>query len=185
MFGDGIRYWICKIPMDEFLVFEKIHIEYDLDYESIFFNLELLERIGYSNWENIHCIHKGRGFFIKERNQIEVKLNSKRLAKFDSLELLHSPLLLDKYSILKDDLKLEKSDDYMMIALIQFETGSFFKFKLNKESFSIKKLIFILNYGSIHEQLEEQFVSTLNYEGGEVLSQDEDVVSRGCRVVFL
>jgi len=84
MFGSGIRYWICKVPLDQFIQFEKLQIKYNTPYETIFFDLELMNKFGYSSVEEFHTIHSGRGFLIKERNTIEIKHKKKRLNKFDS-----------------------------------------------------------------------------------------------------
>ena len=185
MFGSGIRYWICKIPMDEFLSIQKIRNDFKIEYERIFFDLELLEEIGYTNWENIHCIYKGRGFFIKERNRIEIKRKSKLLKSFDSSELLYSPLLLEQHKIIYDDLCQSKNENFKLVALIQFEVGSFYRFNCEVDNFDVNKLHFVLNYDTIHLSIGEQFVSDLVYDCTKLTQMKEDVVCTGNQVIFL
>ncbi len=185
MFGKGIRYWICKIPFDEFLIIHKIREKLGIDYENIFFDLEILEEIGYTNWENIHCIYKGRGFFIKSRNRIEIKRKSKLLKRFDSSELLYSPLLIEQYKVIYDDFIQSRSEEHVLIALIQHETGSFFKFKCIEEKFDVNKLVFVLNYDKLNQSIGEQFISNLIYDGSILPTTDEDVVCTGNQVIIL
>ena len=185
MFGSGIRYWVCEIPMDEFISIQKIRDHFKIEYENIFFDLELLEKIGFSNWENIHCVDKGRGFIIKERNRIEIKRKAKLLKSFDSSELIYSPLLLEQHKIIYDDFNRLKNDDFKLIALIQFEVGSFFRFNCDVENFDVNKLHFVLNYDKIHLSIGEQFVSDLVYDFTKLKQMKEDVVCTGNQVVFL
>jgi len=144
-----------------------------------------MNKFGYSRVEEFHTIHSGRGFLIKERNTIEIKQKNKRLTKFDSSELLYSPLLFESYNLIKNSVGFEKLEGYKLLALIQLETGNFFKIKINETNFDIHNLSFYLNYGSLDNYINEQFITDLTYNGVKLKSQKEDVVCTGNRVVFL
>ena len=185
IFGSGIRYWICKIPMEIFGQFENFHLKYNESYENIFFDLALINKLGYSNWDNIYNIHSGRGFEIKGRNRIEIKHKTKNLKRFDSSELFYSPLMFEPYHVLHDETVLKSTKDFKLVVLIQVETGSFFKFRLDSTDFEINKLMFHLNYANIQSHFNEQFVTNLSYEGVVLEQKNEDVVCVGQRVIFL
>ena len=184
MFGCGIRYWICKIPIDAFSEFKKLHKKHNEDYENLFFDLDVLKELGYSCWSNVYKIHEGRGFFIKDRNRIEIKHKTKRLRGFDSSDLLYQPLMFDPYSLNKDNTKLISSKEFILVALVQLETGSFFRFKLDNNEFEINKLNFQLNYGILHNYFKEEFITDLTYDGVSIDQKKEDVVCTRNRVLF-
>lgn len=185
MFGCGIRYWICKIPVKAFSQFEKLHQKYNEDYESLFFDLDVLNKLGYSGWSDIYNIHEGRGFVIRERNRIEIKYKTKRLKGFDSSNLLYTPLMFEPYNLVNNKTVLNLSKEFKLVALIQLETGSFFRFKINEPEFDINKLTFHLNYETLAKYFKEEFITHLTYDGVLLEQKKEDVVCTGNRVVFL
>lgn len=42
--------------MEEFRQYEKLHNKHNEDYENKFFDLDLLNKFGYSNWDEIHYL---------------------------------------------------------------------------------------------------------------------------------
>jgi len=185
MSGKGLRYWICKIPTTEFAKFETLHEKFDEDYENLFFDLTILKKFGYSSWDELFCIDSGRGFLINARNTIEIKKKSKKIRKFDSTELLYSPLMFDPYSVNTNESVLEKEDGFVYVALIQYELGSFFKFKLEELNFDINKFEFQINYKPISTLLKLDFVTDLKYDNQSLIQKKEDVVNSGNKVLFL
>lgn len=185
MFGCGIRYWICKIPVEAFGQFEKLHQKYKEDYENLFFDLNVINKLGYSNCSDIYNIHSGRGFVVRERNRIEIKDKTKHLKRFDSSDLLYTPLMFDPYKLVKNNTHLTASKEFKLVALVQLETGSFFRFRLNEFEFDISKLTFHLNYDKLHDHFKEEFITHLTYNGVLLEEKKEDVVCTGNRVLFL
>ena len=185
MSGKGLRYWVCKIPMSEFSKFETVHLKFNEEYENLFFDLTFLNKLGYESHQDLFCIKLGRGFIVKERNSIEIKKNSKKLRRFDSTELVYSPLMFDPYTVIKDKSILKKEEGFKYIALIQFETGGIFKFKSESLNFDINQLQFNLNYLPISEQLEIDFVTSVEYESCKLDEKKESVLNTSNKVLFL
>lgn len=185
MSGKGLRYWICKIPMAEFIKFETVHEKFNEPYENLFFDLAFLKKLGHQSHEDLFCIVQGRGFIITERNKIEIKNKSKKVRHFDSTELLYSPLMFDPYCVINDASSIEKEEGFKYIALVQYETGGVFKFKTELLDFDINKLEFHLNYVPITKVLNIDFVSNLAYNGSLLDQKKESVLNTSNKVILL
>jgi hypothetical protein len=185
MSGTGLRYWICKIPIAEFNKFETVHQKFKEPYENLFFDLSLLNKLGFQSHEDLFCIEHGRGFIITERNKIEIKKKSKKLRHFDSTELLYSPLMFDPYHVVNDESSIEKEVGFKYIALIEYETGGVFKFKTELLDFDINKLEFHLNYIPISKELNIDFVTNLAYDGALLDQKKESVLHTSNKVILL
>ena len=71
-FGSGIRYWLCRIPKNEFVMMDEYRIKNQCNWVDIFFNLEILDKFGYNDWESIHLLQEGKGWLLKKGNWIVV-----------------------------------------------------------------------------------------------------------------
>jgi len=185
MSGKGLRYWICKIPLLEFSKFETLQKRLDIEYENIFFDLDILNKLGYSTFEDLFCIDKNRGFFITERNRIQIRNKTKSIKRFDSTDLKYTPLMFDPYTLIDDESEIIQETGFKYIALIQFETGTFFKFKLDNFQLNINLLKFHINYKPISIRLKKDFVTNISYENQQLAQKKEDVVCTGNQVIFL
>jgi hypothetical protein len=185
MSGTGLRYWVCKIPIVEFNKFKTVHEKFNEPYENLFFDLSLLNKLGFDSHEDLFCIEHGRGFIITERNKIEIKKKSKKLRHFDSTELLYSPLMFDPYHVVDNESSIQKEDGFKYIALVQYETGGVFKFKTELLDFDINKLEFHLNYMPITKELDIDFVTNLAYNGSVLDQKKESVLNTSNKVIVL
>ena len=186
MFGTGIRYWILDIPADLFSQIKKIKNKSNLEYVDLFFDDEFLKFFEINNWEDFHCQKSGRGLYLSVSNSIEIKKGTKRIAKFTGYDLLHSPLMFQPYKIENNpDVLIKPERECVQIAIVQEEIGKFYKFKIETTSFEIDNLVFQKNRFQLNEFLQQEFICNVQYNGNDLLSVKEDVLTQKNKLFFL
>ena len=82
MFGTGVRYWVCEIPMDRFDEMESFKQKNHCSWEEIFFDLHLLKKWGYTELDELHVVLNERGWLLGGDNYMELRTNGKRKGKY-------------------------------------------------------------------------------------------------------
>lgn len=184
MFGAGIRYWICRIPDREFVEIEEFRRSRNLSYEGVFFDLHILERFGYKDWESIHVLMEGKGWLTETGNRMEFKSGRKK-RRIEMTDFLGEGLMFDFYQKEPDSSSLQPEQGYTDVALIQREVGQIFKFELKDDLPEWNKLEFKMNYRPVTEQTGLQWVSGISYKGIPLVSRSEDSLVRNSSVLIL
>ena len=185
LFGTGIRYWVCKIPVALFDEMEAYKKNAKCAWEEIFFDLHVLAKWGFESWENIHLMHNGRGWLIGGENYIEFRTKGKRVKKMIAQELNNAYVLFNPFALERNEEILSPNEEFKVVILVQIETGLVFKSKINQEKIDLDKMIFHLNYGPLKENFEEDWVTKISYEGRPVLCSDEDTLVRSSKVILI
>jgi hypothetical protein len=140
-FGEGVRYWLCEIPLAEFDIFLKEKEKTGQDWEHLFFDLSFLDELGYANWESIHLLKKGKGWLIAERNRMELSVGrKKRVVELD--EFLGDKMLFQTFSKKVLAFEIDKKEAYQYVLLVQLDTGKINKYELNKDMIDLDKFLF-------------------------------------------
>mgnify|MGYP007014089459 CR=1 FL=1 len=176
MFGTGIRFWLCQIPNDVFSMIQKVQKREKEDLESLLFNLEFLNHLGYDHWSDLHVVDTGKGFLLDAKNKIEIKLKSKRLKTIKGSELIHSPLLIDPYKVVENRDFFLKEKGFQRVVLLQMETGKFGQYEMELTSFELDNLVFHLNYLRIDQVIGESFVHGIEYDQDMLVGKKDDML---------
>lgn len=186
LFGTGIAYWVCKMPVEEYIKLKSFAEKTEQDLETIFFDLDLIRSFGYRDWMNIHPYFSGMGMLLNDRNYIEIRKGNRRIRKINSSELNDEYSLFPIYSIQKDIHRtLPGEKDFVYVILVQFLTGLIRKYTIETASINLDDVCFYLNYQPLNSFIEEDWVTNISFKGALMDEWKEDTVVQGSRVFVL
>ena len=180
LFGSGIRCWICEIPMHRYNQLKEVAAFHSTTIDTILFDLEVLQNLGYNHWATIFPIEEIIGFIIDDRNKIEIKNGAKIVSKFISNQILGTEVLFKLYSTKEVAFKTVHRTNYKYLLIGQKETGSY-KYKINTDNFEIEKLCFSFCKGIN----KENSVVTISYNGNNLYPINSDTVIRSFFVNYI
>ena len=173
MYGEGVRIWHCHVQ-DE--IFQKMNIARNqLPWELVLFDLEFLEHFGYNHWSELSKNKEQIGFYLADRNIIEIKQGNKRLSKFYASDLLGTNLLFPMYNTIET--QIASSDDCSFI-LLEYETGLVMSYSIEADRLIMDDLAFEL--ASIQGEI---LLSGIRYKDEVLDIVKTDTVVRGYSVV--
>ncbi len=180
LFGIGIRYWNCDIPLTIYTEMDKVRKNLDAKWETLLFDTEFLSSFNISHWQKLSETGERRAFSLTRDNRVEIKQKSKFIDKFKSIDLLGQETLFPKYStsIKQDHVPLK--DGHQRIILVQYETGLFNKYEFNTPSLQLDNLCFTL-VDPIPGNTQ-QWLSGIELNGLLLKSTQNDVLFRGSTV---
>lgn len=185
-FGTGMHYWICKIPILEYLALEKIKNENHETFESLLFDLEFLNEFGYSHWSKIHVIHFGSGLLSAPKNFIEIRKGNRRIGKISTETIVHGNQLFDLYAKQNNVCSHINFDvNFKYLVLIQFNTGLVRKYRINTEKLNMDLFLFYINSLPRGTNFNYDWLTALSYDGLMLDLIVEDVAVTGNRVICL
>ena len=175
-YGEGLRYWLCEIPLVEFDVIQHQKERTGKDWEQLFFDLTFLEGLGYNNWESIHLLEEGKGWIIAERNKIEIKNGrKKRVVKLD--EFLGDNMLFQTFPKKVIPFEIVQKDGYQYVLLVQVDAGKINKYELESNKLDLDKFLFQFFDGRGVE-LDLMWLTKVEYDGKELFDQGDDCLTR-------
>jgi hypothetical protein len=183
MFGSGLRYHICQIPISLFEKIKTLKNKYNISYEELFFDLEFINKLGFAHWSNFYCINSHKGFYIHTKNRIEIRKKNKLIKRFFTTELLNEQTLFNLYktSISKQDFIIKTG--FVNVVLIELETGMIFNYKLDESMLEINSLEF--NLLEDFTKNSTYFLSGLHYKNEKLNHKKEDSVCRSFKVIIM
>lgn len=183
LFGEGIRYWICDIPIQQFNEFEKIKKRNNLDWETMLFDFDFLTHFGYSHWSELSKNQEVKIFLLNHSNKLEIKERNKILLKKPSIDLLNKSSLFDLYSTEVIHFNFLMKRDFKSIVLIQNEIGLIAKYQIETSSFYIDKLNFQIVNNT--KKVLDGILTNLHYENKRLKIISEDVLVRSMKVFII
>jgi hypothetical protein len=182
LFGESIRYWVCDISNDLQLELLQAKEKYQVDMETLLFDLDFLKHVGYDHWSELSNQEEKNGFFLTRSNRIEIKQNNHLLTKFRADELYNEGLLFPKYRVEMKEQNIENQSEENRMVIVQHEIGLFGKYQLETHEFDIDELKFHLaktNQDGVGELLHK-----IDYQGDFLLLLKDDTVVNKTRVLF-
>ncbi len=159
LFGTGIRYWICEIPVPIYEQMNKIRVYQKVEWEHILFDFEFLNHFGYKHWSELSSKKEQTGLLLDPMNRIEIKQGSKILSRFRAIELTCEETLFPLYQTINTLLYIEPSQTTKRLVLIHLEKGLIGKFQFTTEQFQINHLTYEL------ESLKDlQYLRNVSYQ---------------------
>lgn len=183
-FGTGVRYWICRIPIKEFSELSGCKEELGLDWEGVFFNLELLEKFGYKDWESIHLLDEGAGWLPIGSNWIEVRKGKKK-RKILVEEFLGEGYLFDSFNKKVSVFELPDQEDIQDVVLLQVETGLVAKYIIDHSLFDLEEITFIMSPNWLSDLFGGVWIEGIEWKGRQVIKKNEDVLTRESKVMIV
>ena len=173
-FGEGVRLWKCHMTTGEYNRLNKFRHKNNLSWDSIFFDLHVLDDLGYESWTDF-SYEESLGLLINARNTIEVKRGAKKLLKISSSNVLNQGLLFDLYQTVTSRPTFTSKVNHISFFLVSYEIGSIGKYKISTGNFSINKLHF--NIKQLVE-LNCSIIDGMNYDSVKVERISDDSITR-------
>lgn len=177
LFGTGIRYWICEIPIPLFEEMNKIRINHKVEWENLLFDFDFLKHFGFDHWSELSPHPDQTGFLLDFQNRIEIKQGAKFIARFRANELMNSETLFPLYQTTQFDLECTPAPNTQQFILAQFEKGLVAKFNFAAKHFSIDDLTF-----KIQLLQNLSFLSDIELNLEVLHRSSDDTVTTGCLV---
>jgi hypothetical protein len=179
-FGTGIRYWICDLDIVIFQKMNEFRLHYQVEWEHLLFDFDFLQRFGFNHWSDLSNQAEYIGFFIHPMNKIEIKLGTKFITRFKSLELLNQETFFPLYRSAFFDLKMEQKPNIQTFLLIQFETGLIGKYKIPSKNLLMDDLEFLCSRIN-----NLTFITHLRYRNQILKSTKNVSVSTSSKVIII
>jgi hypothetical protein len=179
LFGTGIRYWICEIPLPIFDEMYAIKEKNQVEWENLLFDFDFLKHFGYNHWNELSRQKEKTGFLLDPQNRIEIKQGSKFIARFRANELTNRETLFPLYQTTHSELSYPKNSSYQTMILIQYEKGLISKYKFESNLFTINDLSF-----KTSSMKELYFLNDIALNQIELVSCSDDALVIGCLVLL-
>ena len=173
MYGDGVRIWLCHVEDELFQKMDRARGQ--LPWESVLFDLEFLEHFGFNHWSELSKNKEQIGFYLSDKNIIEIKHGNKRLSKFYSTDLIATNLLFPMYDTIQTQLA---SSEQCSFILLEYETGLVMSYSIESNSLIISDLTF--EFAAIHG---ETILYGIKYKDEALDIAKTDTVVRGNEVI--
>lgn len=182
LFGTSLRIWKCYIPKQKFEYFEKCRLELNLDWVSFLFDLEILNKLGYTNWSDLSATKAESYFILNNSNTIEIKLGHKRVLKSKIQEIENHGLLFPLYNTKYIRESNEVREDFKLIQLIQEEIGLFGKYRIETDYFDINNFEFNILKNSIYNH--SNLLKSVKFQGMKLRSKNDDSLIQSFKVLM-
>jgi hypothetical protein len=184
LFGEGLRCWVCDIPLAQFQEMLAIKERHQLPWERLFFDFDFIKHYGFDHWSEMATRGEHRFFALKKNNSIELKEKRKMLFKIDADELDLNFTLFPIFQIsVEENIRFPQLPGMKTILLVEQETGCFGKFEIQTTTFDINQLQF-LTLQAI-ESYQYPTLLAINYAGENLQLVSDDLVVRGTGVMLL
>lgn len=180
LFGTGLRFWQCAIPMDVYVEMEQIRCAHNTQWEQLLFDFDFLERFGYKHWSDMATQKEEVGFLLDPMNKIEIKQGQKIFSRFQAVELTGGETLFPLHTIHKEEITFLRQEGRKLFLLVHFEKGLIGKFKLDKNALDVQALTYQVR--QINHLL---FLSGIYYQNQQLISRRNDSVTTSSLVIWL
>jgi hypothetical protein len=184
LFGEGIRYWICDIPIAEYEKMKQSKEQQNCDWEQILFDLSFLKKFGYEHWSSMATRGEFKLFYLSNQNRIELKNKSKLLERIFTHDLGNSRTLIPLYQTkIVDNLTFTKIENSVSMILVQQETGLFAKYEINTDKLLFSDLEFHLVQQIARNEVNA--LSEIYFKGYELKQKKEETLIRSSKVWWI
>ncbi len=144
LFGIGVRYWNCEIPIQIYEEMNKIRLNHKVEWECILFDFDFLKHFGLNHWSELSSNSEQIGFLLDPQNRIEIKMGAKFIARFRAIDLNNTGTLFPLFKTKLSNSQRNKKPFIELFELIHFEKGLIAKYQFDAENFKIEDLEFHL-----------------------------------------
>ncbi len=129
LFGTGLRYWVLELDKSLLYGFRSKAFKAKVKFEEVFFDLTIINQLGFSHWSEIPHVDDSFGMIIKPSNSIEIRKKYRKIRQLPVTDLIENNLLIQDYNIIESSLDFKPKEDFHYYFLAQFEKGLIAKYK--------------------------------------------------------
>jgi hypothetical protein len=130
VFGLGVIYYVLELPIDVAARFEEIAKISKVDFSDVFFDFELIEQCGFSNFTELPRQQAGMGCVIEESNTLEIRNKRKKINQFSLSDLWSQDYLFPMYQTIIKEWKVPKKEGCEYFFLYQVVKGRVVKYPM-------------------------------------------------------
>ena len=170
LFGNAIQIWDLDLPQEMLLKLTAYQSKFNLTWEEVIFNLEIVEKLGYQNWMDFSKPITPIQLLMDDTARIELRKKSRLIELISAKELCSPSSLFSRYEVSDDELSFEEPKQLRFI--IRYK-GLVSKFAFEDDAFRMDKLEFKLDRQNVNNEI---MLSTISLNGIPLSSFQDDLL---------
>jgi hypothetical protein len=170
LFGNAIQIWDLDLPQEMLLKLTAYQSKFNLTWEEVIFNLEIVERLGYQNWTDFAKALTPIQLLMDDTARIELRKKSRLIELISAKELCSPSSLFSRYEMSDDEVSFEEPKQLRFI--IRYK-GLVSKFAFEEDAFRMDKLEFKLDRQNVKNEI---MLSTISLNGIPLSSLQDDLL---------
>ena len=170
LFGNAIQIWDLDLPQEMLLKLTAYQSKFNLTWEEVIFNLEIVEKLGYQNWMDFSKPITPIQLLMDDTARIELRKKSRLIELISAKELCSPSSLFSRYEVSDDEVSFEEPKQLRFI--IRYK-GLVSKFAFEDDAFRMDKLEFKLDRNNCKNEI---MLSTISLNGIPLSSLQDDLL---------
>jgi hypothetical protein len=170
LFGTGVQLWDIELPQETMLKLTTFKITRNVTWEEVMFNLEIMEKLGFSNWTEYAKPLTSIRLLLDESARIELRKKSRLIEMISAKELCLPSSLFSRYEVSQDQ---EHFESPLQLRFLIRYTGLVSKFNFQEDSFRMDQLEFKLDR---YNYKNEVMLSSISLNGIPLSSLQDDLL---------
>jgi hypothetical protein len=170
LFGTGVQLWDIDLPEEIILKLATFKIKHNLTWEEVMFNLEIMERLGFSNWTEFAEALTPIQLLMDDTARIELRKKSRLIELISAKELCSPSSLFSRYEVSNKEVSFEEPKQLRFI--IRYK-GLVSKFAFEDDAFRMDKLEFKLDRQNVKNEI---LLSAISLNGIPLSSLQDDLL---------
>ncbi len=170
LFGTGVQLWDIELPQETMLKLTTFKITRKVTWEEVMFNLEIMEKLGYSNWTEYAKPLTSIRLLLDDSARIELRKKSRLIEMISAKELCLPSSLFSRYEVNQDQ---EHFESPLQLRFLIRYTGLVSKFNFQEDYFRMDQLEFKLDRNNYKNEV---MLSSISLNGIPLSSLQDDLL---------
>jgi hypothetical protein len=170
LFGNAIQICDIDLPQETMLKLASHQTKFNLTWEEVIFNLEIVEKLGYQNWMDFSKPITPIQLLMDDTSRIEFRKKSRLIELISAKELCSPSSLFSRYEVSDDEVSFEEPKQLRFV--IHYK-GLVSKFAFEDDSFRMDKLEFKLDRQNVKNEI---LLSAISLKGIPLSSLQDDLL---------
>ena len=170
LFGNAIQIWDLDLPQEMLLKLTAYQSKFNLTWEEVIFNLEIVEKLGYQNWTDFAKPITPIRLSMDANARIELRKKGRMVELISAKELCSPSSLFSRYEVSDDEVSFEEPKQLRFI--IRYK-GLVSKFAFEDDAFRMDKLEFNLDRQNVQNEI---MLSAISLNGIPLSSLQDDLL---------
>lgn len=170
LFGTGVQLWDLDLPHEAMLKLETHQAKFNLTWEELIFNLEIVEKLGYHNWTEFANPLTPIRLAMDVNARIELRKKGRLVELISAKEVCAPTSLFSRYEVTNDESVFEPPKQLRL--MIRYK-GLVSKFNFQDESFRMDTLEFNLDAQNVKNEI---LLNQISLQGVPLVSVQDDLL---------
>lgn len=170
LFGTGVQIWDLDLPKETMLKLTTHQAKFNLTWEELIFNLEIVEKLGYQSWMEFAKPITPIQLIMDTSARIELRKKGRLIELISTKEVYEPTSLFSRYEVTNDESVFEQTKQLRL--MIHFK-GLVSKFNFQIDHFRMDKMEFNLNRKKLKNEV---ILNHISYDGLILNSFQDDLI---------